>query len=132
VHRQALLYAADYGWDAGYEALIARILADFVERFDAAKEQAWIAEVDGRIMGSVFLVAGDRPGVAKLRLLYVEPDARGLGLGRRLVASCIDAARDKGYVRLELDQQHIGRCPPHLSDGGVRVGGREAAPQLRP
>ena len=101
-HRQAVLYAEEYGWDWTYEALIARIMADFIEGFDAARDAAWVAEVDGRTMGSVFLVRGDRPGTAKLRLLYVEPAARGLGIGRDLVARCIEGARTRGYERLEL------------------------------
>lgn len=101
-HRQARLYAEEYGWDWTYEALIARIMADFVDRFDPLLDAAWVAEVAGRTVGSIFLVRGDQSGVAKLRLLYVEPSARGLGIGRQLVARCVDAARDKGYQRLEL------------------------------
>lgn len=106
-HRQALLYSEEHGWDIGYEALVARILADFVEYFDAAWERCWIAERDGRVLGSVFLVKGPRPEVAKLRLLYVEPEARGLGLGRQLVDLCIAEARAKGYGSLELWTQSI-------------------------
>ncbi len=101
-HRQARLYFEEYGWDWSYEALIARIMADFIDRFDPLRDAAWVAEVDGRTMGSIFLVRGDAPGVAKLRLLYVEPAARGLGIGRELVTRCIAAARTKGYDRLEL------------------------------
>ncbi len=101
-HRQARLYAEEYGWDWTYEALIARIMADFVDRFDPLLDAAWVAEVAGRTVGSIFLVRGDQSGVAKLRLLYVEPAARGLGIGRQLVVRCVDAARDKGYQRLEL------------------------------
>lgn len=100
-HRQGLLYAKEYGWDASFEALVAQIAADFVAGFDPDREQCWIAEVDGEIAGSVFLVA-ETDAVAKLRLLYVEPFARGLGLGRQLVETCITAARDKGYAKLTL------------------------------
>lgn len=102
IHRQAVLYADEYGWDSGFEALIARILADYHKSFDPAREAAWVAELDGRVVGSVFLVSGDDAGRAKLRLLYVEPDARGAGVGRLLVEACIDRAREMGYERLEL------------------------------
>lgn len=100
-HRQALLYQQEYGWDISYEALVAEILGGFVKSFDAASESAWIAEQDQKIIGSVFLMrASDR--IAKLRLLYVEPRARGLGIGRRLVDECIAFARGKGYETLTL------------------------------
>jgi len=100
-HRQALLYQQEYGWDISYEALVAEILAGFVKSFDAASESAWIAEHDRKILGSVFLVrASDK--IAKLRLLYVEPSARGIGIGRRLVDECIAFARGKGYATLTL------------------------------
>lgn len=102
VARQSILYAEEYGWNADYEALIAGILADFHNGFDPAREAGWIAEMDGRMVGSIFLVAGDAPGVAKLRLLYVEPDARGAGIGKLLVAACIERARQFGYRRLDL------------------------------
>lgn len=100
--RQAILYAEEYGFDADYEALVARILADFHESFDPAREAAWIADMEGRMVGSIFLVSGDTPEVGKLRLLYVEPDARGAGVGKMLVAACIERARAVGYERLDL------------------------------
>ena len=100
--RQAILYAEEYGWDGDYEALVARILADFHQSFDPARDAAWIAEIDGRMVGSIFLVHGDAPEVGKLRLLYVEPDARGAGVGKMLVAACVDHARQVGYERLDL------------------------------
>ena len=100
--RQALIYAGEYGWDISYEALVARLFADFVTTFDPAKEASFVAVDGGTILGSVFLFRGDDEGVAKLRLLYVEPGARGLGLGRALVDACIDAARARGYRRLVL------------------------------
>jgi DNA-binding MarR family transcriptional regulator/GNAT superfamily N-acetyltransferase len=102
IHRQAALYHQEYGWDWTFEALIAGILRDFVENFDATKEAAWIAERHGAIVGSIFLVKGDEPGVAKLRLLYVEPSARGLGIGAALTQACVDRAREFGYRRLVL------------------------------
>jgi DNA-binding MarR family transcriptional regulator/GNAT superfamily N-acetyltransferase len=100
--RQAILYAEEYGWNGDYEALVARILADFHQSFDPARDAAWIAEMDGRMVGSIFLVRGDTPRVGKLRLLYVERDARGAGVGKMLVAACIDHARAVGYERLDL------------------------------
>lgn len=100
--RQALLYAREYGWDISYEALVAGLFADFVKHFDPALEASLIAADGADILGSVFLFRGDEAGVAKLRLLYVEPEARGLGLGRTLVDACIAAARDRGYRRLVL------------------------------
>jgi DNA-binding MarR family transcriptional regulator/GNAT superfamily N-acetyltransferase len=102
IHRQAVLYAQEYGWTQDYEALAARILADFVQTFDPAREAAWIAELDGRVVGSIFLVRGDAPDVGRLRLLYVEPDVRGQGLGALLVRACVERARAVGCRRLEL------------------------------
>jgi DNA-binding MarR family transcriptional regulator/GNAT superfamily N-acetyltransferase len=100
-HRQGILYSREYGWDATYEALVAEILAGFVKNYDSTSERAWVAERDGGIIGSVFLVRASAD-VAKLRLLYVEPAARGLGAGRRLVQECIDFARIKRYKTLTL------------------------------
>ncbi|AWN54519.1 bifunctional helix-turn-helix transcriptional regulator/GNAT family N-acetyltransferase [Methylobacterium sp. 17Sr1-1] len=100
-HRQGVLYARDYGFDLTFEALVAEILAGFVHDFDPGRAGAWIAEQAGEVVGSVFLApASDTVG--KLRLLYVEPAARGQGLGRRLTASCVDGARARGYRQLTL------------------------------
>ncbi len=107
VHRQAFLYSQEYGWDWTYEGLIAGILADFVAHYDAAREQAWVAEHDGKVAGSVFLMCGDEPLTAKLRLLYVEPDVRGLGLGTALVAACVARARTVSYARMTLWTQNV-------------------------
>ena len=101
IHRQGRLYAEEYGWDETYEGLVAEILAAFVKNFDARRERAWIAEMNGEIVGSVFLVRQD-DATAKLRLLYVEPAARGLGIGARLVDEVIAFARGKGYRTLTL------------------------------
>ena len=102
IARQSILYTEEYGWNDDYEALVARILADFHQSFDPARDAAWIAEMDGRMAGSIFLVHGDDPDAGKLRLLYVERDARGAGVGQMLVAACIDRARAVGYKRLDL------------------------------
>ena len=102
IHRQAVLYAQEYGWDWTYEGLIAGILSEFVANFDDSREQAWVAEHDGKVVGSIFLMRGDDPLTAKLRLLYVEPAARGLGLGTALIAACVSRARSAGYRRLTL------------------------------
>ena len=103
VHRQAVLYAQEYGWDERYEALISRIVADFIDHFDPRRERCWIAEREGEIIGSVFLIAHpERAGVARLRLLYVERSARGLGIGRRLVQECTQFARQAGYETITL------------------------------
>jgi len=101
IHRQAVLYAEEYGWDMSYEALIAEILATFVKNFDDESDAAWIAEWSGSIVGSIFLVRASEQ-IAKLRLLYVEPTARGLGIGRKLVSLCIQGAQKRGYKKLTL------------------------------
>jgi DNA-binding MarR family transcriptional regulator/GNAT superfamily N-acetyltransferase len=101
VQRHGAVYAAEYGWDQGFEALVAGIAAKFLNDFDPARERCWIAEADGEPVGCVFLVK-DRNATAKLRLLLVEARARGLGLGRRLVRECIAFARAKGYRKLVL------------------------------
>ncbi|TJW17472.1 MAG: MarR family transcriptional regulator [Mesorhizobium sp.] len=101
INRQGLLYAQEYGWDQTYEALVAEILGAFVKSFDPKWERGCIAEREGEIVGSVFVVRKSDE-VAKLRLLYVEPSARGLGIGKRLVDECINFARAKGYKTLTL------------------------------
>jgi GNAT superfamily N-acetyltransferase len=100
-HRQGILYAQEYGWDGSFEALVAEIAAQFVKNFDPAWENAWIAECEGRVVGSVFLVKVSDTE-AKLRLLYVEPEMRGNGLGRRLTQACIAFAKARGYLTLTL------------------------------
>ncbi|MFJ8533288.1 GNAT family N-acetyltransferase [Streptomyces sp. NPDC093591] len=102
VQRNAALYAAEYGFDADYEGLVARIVADFAEDHDPRLERVWIAELDGRPVGCVMCVRDEAPATARLRLLLVEPDARGLGIGDRLVTAVVDFARDVGYRELVL------------------------------
>lgn len=134
--RQASLYAEEYGWDWTYEGLVAEILGQFVKTYDPAFERAWIAERDGEVVGSVFVVKADA-STAKLRLLYVDKAARGAGLGRRLVEECLAFAKTAGYRRMELWTNdcltvarriyeatgfHLDREEPHHSFGKDLVG----------
>lgn len=95
------MYAAEFAWDTSFEALVAHIVADYAGDHDPTRDAAWIAEVDGKRAGCVFCVGADETTV-KLRILLVHPDARGHGLGGRLVATCVDFARAAGYRRLTL------------------------------
>ena len=101
IHRHGILYAEEYGLDQTFEALVAKIAAAFIENFSAAHERCWIAERDSAIVGAVLLVK-ESDDIAKLRLLYVEPAARGLGIGSRLVGECIRFARQARYRKITL------------------------------
>jgi DNA-binding MarR family transcriptional regulator/GNAT superfamily N-acetyltransferase len=101
VQRHGVLYAEEYGWDETFEALVARIVADYVDARDPARDNAWVAEADGERVGCVFCVHKDQR-IAQLRLLLVEPSARGMGVGSRLVDACVDFARAAGYREMVL------------------------------
>jgi GNAT superfamily N-acetyltransferase len=100
------IYAAEYGWNMQFEALVAKITAEFIENFDAKRERCWIAELDGERVGSVFVVR-KTDDIAKLRLLILDPKARGRGLGRRLVEECLRFAKSAGYSSMTLWTQSI-------------------------
>jgi DNA-binding MarR family transcriptional regulator/GNAT superfamily N-acetyltransferase len=113
VKRNAELYAQEYGWQSPFEGVCAQIVADFANKYDPRRERCWIAEMDGENVGTVMLVK-DRPGVARLRLLLVDPKARGLGLGARLVDECIRFARRAGYRKITLWTHSVLTAARHI------------------
>jgi DNA-binding MarR family transcriptional regulator/N-acetylglutamate synthase-like GNAT family acetyltransferase len=113
VHLHGMLYAQEYGWDDTFEALVAGIVAKFIQNFDPKRERCWIAEMEGEIVGSVFLVK-ESETVSKLRLLLVHPKARGLGMGKRMVSECLRFAKQAGYRKTMLWTNHVLLAARHI------------------
>jgi DNA-binding MarR family transcriptional regulator/GNAT superfamily N-acetyltransferase len=123
IHRQGVLYDEEYGWDERFEALVAEIAGKFFTTFDPSQERCWIAEREGEIIGAIFCIK-DTKTIARLRLLYVEPSARGLGVGSRLVDECIAFAKRAGYRKLTLWTNSVLHSARHIY---VRAGFRKVS-----
>ncbi|WP_226779029.1 GNAT family N-acetyltransferase [Oceaniglobus trochenteri] len=117
--QHGMLYARDEGFDPSFEALVARVLDDFIARHDPGREAGWIARTGPARLGSIFCVATDRPAVARLRLFLLRPQARGRGLGRRMLHHCMDFARSAGYRQLVLatHESHRAACALYRAEG---------------
>jgi DNA-binding MarR family transcriptional regulator/GNAT superfamily N-acetyltransferase len=125
VQRHGEIYHQEYGYTEEFEALVAEIAAEFLRKLDPVRERCWIAEVDGRRAGSIFLVAKDAT-ISKLRLLLVEPDTRGLGIGRKLVGECVRFAREVGYQKIVLwTQEDLTAARRIYSEFGFHLVARE-------
>jgi DNA-binding MarR family transcriptional regulator/GNAT superfamily N-acetyltransferase len=121
VQSHGALYASEYGFDSGFEALVAEIIAKYMTTYDGSRERCWIADIEGRPVGSVFLVKGG-DDLAKLRLLLLDPAARGQGLGQRLVAECVSFARACGYRRMTLwTQSNLTAARKIYQDAGFKL-----------
>jgi len=121
IQRHGALYAKEYGWDQTFESLVARVTADFIDNFKPARERCWIAEIDGDIVGSILVVEKNKT-IAKLRLMIVDPDARGMGIGRRLVDEAIRFATRRGYHRMTLWTMNVLHPARHIySTSGFKL-----------
>lgn len=121
-HRHGACYAKEYGFNMGFEALVARITADFIDNFDLSLDRCWIAEKNGQFLGCIMLVHDQKPDTAKLRLLFVEDNARGLGVGTKLIDACINFARGAGYACINLwTQSNLEGARRLYSKAGFRL-----------
>ena len=126
VTRHAQLYLEEYGWGAPFEGLCAQIVADFDNNYDPGCERCWIAEMDGENVGCIMLVKDEQPGVARLSLLLVDPKARGLGVGKRLVDECLRFARTAGYTKITLWTHSVLTAARHIYEtAGFTLTGSE-------
>jgi GNAT superfamily N-acetyltransferase len=125
LERHAILYRREYGWGEAFEALVSEVITEFLRDFDGVKTRCWIADRDGELVGSVFLMR-KTDYIARLRLLLLEPSARGIGLGARLVEECLRGARDAGYKRMTLWTNSVLEAALHIYQGaGFELVGEE-------